>query len=62
MGPNNYMPNIPRNSFPSYGRSDLDPLGGLRNPDAGMIFDPMRVGSGRSMGFPGYGVVFYIFV
>ncbi|XP_025416285.1 proteasome inhibitor PI31 subunit isoform X2 [Sipha flava] len=43
-----------RHRFPSYGMPDLDPVGGLRNPGGGMIFqhDPAR--SGRIGNLPGY--------
>lgn len=53
---------LPRNPFPSYGISDLDPLGGLHNPGGGMIYDPMRVGSGRRGNLPGYGFGIYYFL
>ncbi|XP_050527774.1 proteasome inhibitor PI31 subunit [Daktulosphaira vitifoliae] len=42
-----------RDPFPTYGMPDLDPLGGLRQPGEGMLFDPLRVGGGRPGMFPG---------
>lgn len=40
---------------------DLDPLGGLHNPGGGMIYDPMRVGGGRTGHLPGYSLVYILF-
>lgn len=45
-------PDSIRNPFPTYGMPDLNPLGGLRNPGEGMIFNPF--GNERSRIFPGY--------
>ncbi|XP_050444052.1 proteasome inhibitor PI31 subunit-like [Adelges cooleyi] len=39
-----------RDPFPTYGLPDIDPLGGLRGPGEGMIFDP--TGNGRAGIFP----------
>lgn len=36
------MSRIAQNPFPFYGMPDLDPLGGLRDPGVGMIYEPPR--------------------
>lgn len=48
---------VPRTPLSSYGVSDLDPLGGLRNPDGGMIFDPLRIRNHRPFN-PMYCIIF----
>lgn len=42
----------PLNVFPSYGMSDLNPLGGLRDFGEGMLFNP-SMGRRRQNAFPG---------
>lgn len=47
----------PRTPLLPYGASDLDPLAGLRHPDGGMIFDPLRMRNGRPFN-PMYSIIF----
>ncbi|XP_050424857.1 proteasome inhibitor PI31 subunit-like isoform X2 [Adelges cooleyi] len=42
-----------RDPYPTYGMPDIDPLGGLRQPGEGMLFDPVPRGNGRAGMFPG---------
>lgn len=51
---NRFVEGIPRNPFPTYGMPDLDPLGGLRDPGYGMLYEPPRLNR------PGYNVCFKI--
>lgn len=46
----------PLNVFPSYGMSDLNPLGGLRDFGEGMLFNPNMRRRGQNA-FPGYGFI-----
>jgi len=53
-------PGHPINTFPSYGMSDLDPLGGLRGIGEGMLFHPNAGIAGPSNSRYGFSNILYL--